>query len=422
MIRAASAYVILYAAIAAWAPFLQPYYLSLGIPLQWIGLLVAFSSAMSFAAAPVWGAVNDHFPQSRWLIPLAAVFAATGATGMYLAGASPLIVPAAGLWAVGMAGTVPMMDVRVLSMVGANRTRYGWIRACGSLGFMVFAPIVGTVVDAHGPASLFVMLVPAIVLAGAASTSLPVRPETVRGASMRKAPGVVLRNRTISLYLIGTLAAWMAVMSQNSFFSIYLEDLGAPASAVGWTWTIAATLEVPIMFGFPWLAKKFGLERLILAGAVILVVRQLANTLLTAPELLVACSLLQGAGYGMVLVGGIMFVSTHAPRGTAATAQGMLNGMTGLSSIIGAGLGGQIAGLLGIRGLFAITTGVGVLAIALLAIAVLPVARASATAPASETWPVAVLPESPAAAPPEPPAAAPPEPPAAAAESPAAPS
>ena len=141
--RAATAYIMLYAAVGAYSPFLQQYYQSLGIPLAEIGLLLAFTSAMALAAAPVWGAIHDHVPGSRLLIPFAATIGTTGAVGLAFAGPTPLLVVAAATWAVGMAGMSPMMDVRVLSMVGANRTRYGWIRACGSASFMVWAPCRG---------------------------------------------------------------------------------------------------------------------------------------------------------------------------------------------------------------------------------------------------------------------------------------
>ena len=60
MFRAATAYVILFAAVGAYSPFLQQYYQSLGIPLPAIGLLAAFTSAVVVGTAPVWGAIHDQ--------------------------------------------------------------------------------------------------------------------------------------------------------------------------------------------------------------------------------------------------------------------------------------------------------------------------------------------------------------------------
>ena len=60
MFRAATAYVILFAAVGAYSPFLQQYYQSLGIPIAEIGLLAAFTSAMALISAPVWGSIHDR--------------------------------------------------------------------------------------------------------------------------------------------------------------------------------------------------------------------------------------------------------------------------------------------------------------------------------------------------------------------------
>lgn len=388
MYRSATAYIILFAAVGAYAPFLQQYYQSLGIPLWEIGLLAAFTSTMALSAAPVWGAIHDHVPASRLLIPLAASIATVGAIGLAVAGATPWLALAAATWAIGMSGTSPMMDVRVLSIVGANRARYGWIRACGSASFIVVAPIVGLLVDRGGMSAMFWVMVPAIALAGVAAITLPPRLDSVRPPSLRRAPGTVLRHRPIALFLIGATAAWTAISFQSSFFSIYLRSLGAPSSEVGWTWAIAATMEIPVMFLFPWLARRFGIERLLVAGAAIVFLREVANVVFTSPEMLLACSLMQGAGYALMLIGGITFVSLQAPKGTAATAQGILSGVTAsLAAILGAGVGGQLAGLLTIRGLYVVAACLGALAVAMIAVAVLPVSRPRFAPAAAEASP-----------------------------------
>jgi MFS family permease len=198
----------------------------------------------------------------------------------------------------------------------------------------------------------------------------------------------VLRHRPIALFLIGATAAWTAISFQSSFFSIYLRSLGAPSSEVGWTWAIAATMEIPVMFLFPWLARRFGIERLLVAGAAIVFLREVANVVFTSPEMLLACSLMQGAGYALMLIGGITFVSLQAPKGTAATAQGILSGVTAsLAAILGAGVGGQLAGLLTIRGLYVVAACLGALAVAMIAVAVLPVSRPRFAPAAAEASP-----------------------------------
>jgi MFS transporter, PPP family, 3-phenylpropionic acid transporter len=369
--RAAFAYFVVTIGFAAYLPFLSLYYQSLGIPLGWIGALLAVSWAAGLVSGPAWGAVHDRYPGSRTLLPLAGLIAGASGIGLWVVGGSPLLTVFAALLAIGGAGLMPMLDVRVLELAGSDRTRYGFVRAFSTVSFIIFAPVMGLLTNARGLGVIFAVIVPSMVVAGFIAATVPGRTSVARAPSMLRAPGRVMADRTILVFLIGSLICWTAVNAQTNFFSIYLRSLGAPGDQVGWAWGVQALLEVPTMLLFPVLARRFGLSKLIVAGAVIVVVREIANAAFTVPAILLACSVVQGAGYALLLVGGIAFVSIHAPKDSAATAQGLFGGAaTSLAAILGTGLGGLLAGLIGTRGLYAIAVGLGVLGLVVIAAAV----------------------------------------------------
>jgi PPP family 3-phenylpropionic acid transporter len=371
--RAVLAYVIVFVAVSAYSPYMSLYYQSLGISLGQIGGLMAFTSCVAFVCAPAWGAVHDRFPRSLVLLPLAGFLGGLGGYGLFTVGASPLIVLCAASFAVGMSGMMPMMDVRVLELAGSERSRYGRIRACGSASFMVGAPLVGLLKDHQGPSAIFWVVVPALLIGGLAATMIPGRTRVVRAPSMFHAPGRVLGHRPIAVFLLGYLICFAAISAQAVYLGPYLRSLGASNEVIGWAASIGAVLEIPIMFFFPRIARRFGVERLILLGALIVAVRQIANATFTDPTILLACAILQGMGYGLLVVGGVTFVSRQAPKGTAATAQGLLNGSAfSLAGILGSGVGGQVAALLSIRGLYVVSVVVGFVGVAAIAVAVLP--------------------------------------------------
>lgn len=305
MRRASVAYVIVFVAVAGWVPYLSAYYQSLGISLGEIGLLLAMTSAVSLVSAPIWGVAHDRYPKSAVLLPLAAAAAALGAFGLATAGASPLLIPSAAAFAVGASGLMLVMDVRVLEIARADRTLYARVRVWGSISFIVCAPLIGVLADSNGLRAIFFVMIPALVIGGLVATTLPGRSLSVRAPNLRRAPGTVLRHRPIALFLLGALVGWTALSAQSSFFTIYLRSLGAPNDLVGWAWSVGAITEVPAMFFFPLLARRFGVERLIVAGALVLVVRQVANVAFTDPGLLIAFSLFQGVGYSLMLIGGV---------------------------------------------------------------------------------------------------------------------
>ena len=223
-----------------------------------------------------------------------------GAFGLARSGPSPQLVMCAVLFAIGMSGTLPMMDARVLEVTGSDRTRYGLVRACGSASFMVCAPLIGFLANSHGPASLFLIMVPALVMGGLAASAIPGRSQVLRAPSMLRAPGRVLSHRPIGFFLFGSLACWTAIYAQTGFFSLYLKSVGAPDDQVGLAWSLGSLGEIPTMIFFPVLARRFGVERLIMLGAGLTVTRQIVNTVFTVPAVLLAFSLLHGAGYAML--------------------------------------------------------------------------------------------------------------------------
>ncbi len=376
MPRAVTVYVVFYAAIACTSPYLAPYYRSLGLSLNEVGLLASLAAAISFVAGPAWGALHDRYPHARWLIPLACVAAAAGSSVLGLAGTSWWIVVAVVVYAGGVAGIGPMIDVRALDLLGENRSRYGFVRSWGSLSFLLAAPVIGLVIAATRPSGFLLAYVPLLLLTALAVLWLPPRKSVVRSGGLLRAPGRVLTDRTLAIFFAGALVAWVAMVGQSQFMTVYLQQLGAPPEEIGLMMSVGAAFEVPTMLAFPRLTARFGLERLIVFGAAIVVVRQLSGALFTEPALLIAFTGFQGVGYALLLVGGVAFVSTHAPKGAAATAQGVLSAISwGLASIIGSGLGGAIAGQIGLRAMFGSCAALGAVATVVIAVAVLPVAR-----------------------------------------------
>ena len=347
------AYIVYFAAVGAAFPYLPVYYHDLGLNLDAIGAISAAQAATQLVTAPIWGGLADRFPRSRLTLPAAAVFASLGAVILVfaqdLAGA---IVGGVILFA-GLAGTGPVLDARSLEILGANRERYGQVRAWGSVSFVVSATLVGILLDREGPRSIFAIYLPALLLTAAVTATLP-RRGTARSASILRGARSLLAAPGIPLFLCGVFLVWTSLSALNAFYSIQIVALGGGATLVGVAWAVGAIVEVPIMFSFGRLSRRFGTERLLIAGTFTFAIRALASALAQDPIALVAISMLEGFSFACFFVGGVTYIAGLAPAGLAGTAQGMFAAAAGLATIVGSGAGGVIAGLLTIPGLFAV--------------------------------------------------------------------
>jgi len=353
-IAARLSYLALFAAIGAWFPYLGVFFQERGLDLGQIGLMTALGAAAGLVASPVWGVVADRFAGSPFVISAAAGIAAAGAIGLVVAdGIWPMVIAVA-VVSVAIAGIGPILDARALDTVGNDRDRYGRIRAWGSAAFIVAALGTGAAIERAGASSLFPIYVGAVLVLAVVSIPLrgmrsPVTLPRLTGI------GAVLRNGPIARFLPAILLVWSASMAINWYFSIHLLTLGAPGELVGSAWAIGALVEIPIMSAYPWLAARFGGGRLLVLGAATLALRVIVLAVATHPVAAAATMALHGVAFALVLVGGVTYVSRHAPEATAATAQGVLTAtVVSLAMIIGPGVGSWVANSFGIPTLFAV--------------------------------------------------------------------
>jgi len=368
--RPAIVFALLFGAVAAYAPYIAVYLRSKGLELGTVGLLIALQAAVGLVAAPAWGALADRRGDVRGPILVASLVAA-GAAVLLATVSGPLLLAASiALVATGMAGITPMVDSRAVRLVG-QRERFGRARAWGSAAFIVAAFGTGAAIGRFGPAGMFALYAPLIVATGIAAFALlrlaapegaRRSPETrPRGGGTRAALSVfslttlsaAIRQPVIGRFFVGSVIVWTAFATLQTFVSLRVIQLGGDATAVGATWSLGALIEIPLMFAFPNLARRFGAERLLIIGAIAFGLRAAGVALVSSPWLVVAVSPLAGVGFAFFYVGTVTWVAGALPRGIQATAQGIFTGTAvSIGAIGGAILGGLIGGALSLPILF----------------------------------------------------------------------
>jgi PPP family 3-phenylpropionic acid transporter len=377
--RSALAYAALFAAVGTQAPYLVLYYQSLGFDLGMIGLVIALAGVVGLVAAPAWGAVSDAF-RGAPMVLLAATAVAVAGAGLLSQAREPVaVVLAATVMGIGFAGVSPILDARALETAGGDRSGYGPLRAWGSVSYIVAAFGTGVAIERWGIGSLFVLLAACLLATGLVGLTL--RPASVQSATpsrLRAIPRLFGPGGHLGLFLLGAFVTWAAVAAVAGFYSLRYAELGAAASIIGLSSAVGAAVEVPIMLRFPWIAARLGAGRILVAGAAVFALRSLIAGLAADPALLVVAAGLGGVGYALFLIGGVTWVSSHAPPELAATAQGVLQGVSfSLSGVAAASIGGMIATSIGLTGLYLLAAAIGAIAVGIIALAVRrPAARA----------------------------------------------
>jgi PPP family 3-phenylpropionic acid transporter len=361
--------------VGAYVPYLPLYYRSLGFGLGEIGAILALGAFVGLLAAPLWGALSDRRRGSPRVLIGGIGLAIVGAGILALSPPSWLTFLGAACFGTGLAGTVPILDARALEATGANRSSYGPLRAWGSMSYVVSAVATGAAIEAWGIRVLFGVLI--VFLLATAVVGLSLRSPVRRGVDLVVNPlwnaGRLFGPRGLGLFPLGAFLSWLSMSAVLTFTPLRFAELGAGATIVGLGGAIAASIEVPIMLGFPKLAARFGSERLLIAGVAFIAARAVVAELATEPTMLLVASIFGGVGFALFFVGGVTYVSRHVPAELAATAQGIFQGLANsLSQVTAAFAGGAVAAAFGIQGLFGVSIVLGVLGAAILAFAVRP--------------------------------------------------
>ena len=361
VVRPAIVYALWFGAVAAYVPYIAVYLRASGLDLGTVGLLIALQATVSLVAAPIWGALADGLGDVRAPILVASLLAA-GAAILLASAREPLALTASiVLLAAGTSGITPMVDSKAVRMVG-QRDRIGRARAWGSAAFIVIAFATGAAIGQLGPVGMFVLYGPMLVATGIAAFALlrlPADDRTGRSPVTRSRGRVAgalsafslttivgaIRQPIIGRFFVGSIVVWTAFATLQTFISLRVVQLGGDATVVGATWSIAALTEIPLMFAFPNLARRFSAERLVIVGAVAFGLRAAAVAVVASPWAVVAVSPLGGIGFAFFYVGTVTWVAGAVPRSVQATAQGVFTGTAvSIGAIGGSVLGGLIGG------------------------------------------------------------------------------
>lgn len=268
-------FLILFVGMGALNPFVNLYYAYRHLSGTQIGLLGTVGSLVALSIAPLWGRLNDTVSHPRRIMQFTFIGSALFLFVMSLQTIFLAIALCVGLEALMSGGSDSLRNAQAVSVAEEAQVGYGSIRLWGSLGWAIAAPVSGWIVQQTGIRAIFYIYAVAALLAaavlGLVTTQVKRRPlaeenlcDTPNPAFREVARGV-WKNPELMGFFVALVVMWAAT-NGTKFEALYLTQLGAPATIIGWVNTVAGGTEVPFMMLADRFLRKFGSTRgLILA-------------------------------------------------------------------------------------------------------------------------------------------------------------
>lgn len=326
--------------------YAQRYLAGMGMRDSAIGLLLGGATAAGFVLQPLLAAVCDR---SRLTVRLTLL---TGGGLMLLCCAALLpaaksLTLTAAFYAVAccMAQTVPSF-VNALGMAAERkgmRLNFGISRGAGSIGFGLTAQLANVLLLRGGlrTVPLYSLCLAAILTATA--FCFPRTAEDAPEAETERASGL---GRFLLFFGHNTLASYLYRVAQWK----------GNADAQGTATMLAALLELPILFGFPFLLRKAGSGVWLRLSGLFFTLRLLLTLVLpgTAGFYLAQC--MQMGGFALYTVSSVYYVNEIIPVQDAVKGQSFLGAAGTIGAVAANVLGGALLDASGVPLLLTVCT------------------------------------------------------------------
>ena len=359
-------YFLYFAALSSAMPFFVLFYQGLGFNGTQIGLLTGIPPLVTLIASPFWTGLADA---KRWhklvmglgvLVTVLVVFLLPSLTGFTVV--FMMIV----LYNIFLAPVASLADSGTMTMLGDERAMYGRIRLGGTIGFGLFAPIAGALVQNYGLKIGF-WTFSAIMLINFFVSQKFVHSSHEEDAAQPGSIRVLLTNRRWIIFLFMAFLGGIGAFSAASYLFPYMAELGANESTMGLALTVATLTEIPIFFFGNRFVKKFGSYGLLTLALAMFGVRSLLFAVVSTPFMVLLVQAFGGMIFPAMWTAGVSYADENAPAGLKSSAQGIFGAVSfGVGSAARGFIAGPLLERIGGRGMFLV---LGIIILAGLAIA-----------------------------------------------------
>jgi PPP family 3-phenylpropionic acid transporter len=220
----------------------------------------------------------------------------------------------------------PVLDAATLRMTQRNGTDFGFVRAWGTVGYMVATATTGVVVAFLGPNAFVpfffaVTLVRALLAFQLPLFRAPAHQVTIAAVTQAGSLRDVMKPWFI-LPIVGYSLVNCTHAILSAFVGLVWNEQGISPGVIGLLVTVMAASEATMMFFWRRVGKRFSARWLILAAALVTIFRWSVMALTPPVWVLFPLQMLHSITYALGYLGTMQFVASWTSEKIAAEAQG----------------------------------------------------------------------------------------------------
>lgn len=345
--------------------FLNLFYVDFGLSTSQIGVLFAIGPFIMIFAQPFWGLLTDYLNAPKATLFAMIIGASATALAFPLASTFEHLILLNVLYFFFQSSIQPIADSTTMLILD-DRSEFGKIRLWGSLGYAAGVMAVGALLDTYGLWLMFILNGIILIITLLIIFRLPIGKGGARKFKLNEALAL-FKNKSFLLFLLFSFMIHLTVHANNSFYAIFLQNLGATITLVGFSLLIKSVLEVPFFAMSKKLMTRFSYPVLLTLVAGIYGLRWIFLGVSDSLEVLIWSQILLSLSYSIQYFVSVAYVDLITPEKYRATGQTFYWAVSlGLSGLVGNMLAGWALKYIDIQSLYLIAGGIAFVSIILL--------------------------------------------------------
>ena len=321
-----------------------------------IGLIGSVPVFIMLVLNLVVGRIADRASDWRQVIAIGALLGGIIPVGLFFVHGFVGILLVWTLAAIPMAAIGPVADAAALRLTKRRGTDFGFIRAWGTVGYMVAIVITGQIVTMLGGGAFLPFFVGLALLRGVVALQLPNfrAPKEERTLA---ATGAMRLREVMKPWFLLPLVGWSMVFAThlvlNSFQALLWKQQGIADLTIAILIALGAASEATMMFAFRRFAGRFPARWLILVSAVVAALRWVAMGFAPDVAILVPLQLLHSVTFALGFMGCVHFIANWTSEDIAAEAQSFFQVLQQVMAVIAVTAFGWLSDAYGVHAYFA---------------------------------------------------------------------
>lgn len=240
---------------------------------------------------------------------------------------------------------------------------FGMARSMGSLAYAVLCGVLGTLVEMKGIVVLpitgeivLILLMLSLIFIGknmkkiGSGTAEKDRiTEITEGDEDINLLEFIKRNKMFFVVNLGVLGVFFCNAITNNFMMQIVSDVGGGSEDMGRIFSVMAFLEIPTMFCFDSLRKRFTCQLMLKVASFAFIVKILMCFMAQSVEMIFAAQLMQIFSFALFFPAMVHFVDEMMSRGEAVKGQALFTTMITVTTVFASLIGGIILDVSGAK-------------------------------------------------------------------------